>query len=114
MHISDPLPGNTHDAKAMQQTGLNELLRHDNAVGDKGYIGTGITTPYRKPAGGELLDWQKEFNTSINKIRYVIERAIAHLKTWRCMHTDYRRSEHTYPTAFNAIRALHFFTLRFA
>jgi hypothetical protein len=27
MHISDPLPGNTHDAKAMHQTGLNELLR---------------------------------------------------------------------------------------
>jgi hypothetical protein len=83
MHISGPLPGNTHDAKAMHQTGLNELIREDNAIGDKGYIGTGITTPYHKPAAGELLDWQKEFNTSINKIRYVIERAIAHFKTWR-------------------------------
>jgi DDE superfamily endonuclease len=38
MHISDPLPGNTHDAKAMHQTGLNELLGDDNAIGDKGYI----------------------------------------------------------------------------
>jgi hypothetical protein len=114
MHISDPLPGNTHDAKAMHQTGLNELLGDDNAIGDKGYIGTGITTPYRKPAGGELLDWQKEFNTSINKTRYVIERAIAHFKTWQCMHTDYRRPKRTYATAFNAIRALHFFKLRFA
>jgi hypothetical protein len=93
MHISDPLPGNNHDAKAIHETGLNELLGEDNAIGDKGYIGTGITTPYRKPAGGELLNWQKEFNTSINKIRYVIERTIAHFKTWLCMHTDYRRPE---------------------
>ncbi|HEX8935802.1 MAG TPA: transposase family protein [Pseudonocardiaceae bacterium] len=82
MHISDPLPGSTHDAKATHETELSELLRDDNAIGDKGYIGTGITTPYRKPAGGELLDWQKEFNTAVNKIRYVIERAISHFKTW--------------------------------
>jgi hypothetical protein len=80
MHISDPLPGSTHDAKATHETELSELLRDDNAIGDKGYIGTGITTPYRKPAGGELLDWQKEFNTAVNKIRYVIERAISHFK----------------------------------
>lgn len=44
----------------------------------------------------------------------MIERAIAHFKTWRCMHTDYRRPERTYATAFNTVRALHFFTLRFA
>jgi hypothetical protein len=39
MHISDPRPGNVHDAKAIRET-------------------------------GKLLDWQKEFNTSINKIRF--------------------------------------------
>ena len=114
MHISDPLPGKTHDAKAVRDTDLTGLLREDNAIGDKGYIGVGITTPFRKPAGGELLDWQKEFNTAINRIRYVIERAIANFKTWRCMHTDYRRPQRTYATAFRAVRALHFFKLRFA
>lgn len=56
----------------------------------------------------------EEFNTAINKMRYVIERAITHFKTWRCMHTDYRRSKRTYVTAFSAVRALHFFTLRFS
>ncbi len=30
------------------------------------------------------------------------------------MHTDYRRPKRTYATAFNAVRALHFFKLRFA
>jgi hypothetical protein len=114
MHISDPLPGKTHDAKAFTETSLSDLLRADNAIGDKGFIGTGPTTPFRKPADGELLDWQKEFNTAINKIRYVIERAIANFKTWRCMFTDYRRPLRTYTTAFRAVRALHFFKLRFA
>jgi hypothetical protein len=30
------------------------------------------------------------------------------------MHTDYRRPERTYATAFSAVRALHFFKLHFA
>ena len=114
VHVSDPLPGKTHDAKALDDTGLSELLGADNSIGDKGFIGKGPTTPFRKPADGELLDWQKEFNTAINKIRYVIERAIANFKTWRCLFTDYRRPRRTYSTAFHAIRALHFFKLRFA
>src|SRR6266511_261088 len=33
----------------------------------------------------------KEFNTQINKIRWIIEQTIADFKTWRIMHTDYRR-----------------------
>jgi DDE superfamily endonuclease/Helix-turn-helix of DDE superfamily endonuclease len=114
LHVSEPLPGRTHDAKSMTELGLIDMLHAENSIGDKGYIGTGPTTPFRKPAGGELLDWQKEFNTAINKLRYVIERAIANFKTWRCMFTDYRRPLHTYESAFHAVRALHFFKLRFA
>jgi hypothetical protein len=49
----------------------------------------------------------------VNQYRYVIERAIANFKTWRCMHTDYRRPLRTYRTAFSAIRSLHFFKLSF-
>lgn len=114
MHISDPLPGKTHDANAFNQAGLSTVLCEENAIGDKGFLGTGITTPFRKPPGDELLDWQKEFNTAINQLRYVIERAIANFKTWRCMFHDYRRPLRTYKTALRAVRALHFFQLRFA
>jgi hypothetical protein len=28
-----------------------------------------MITPFKKPAGGKLLDWQMEFNTEVNKIR---------------------------------------------
>jgi hypothetical protein len=41
-----------------------------------------MITPYRKPAGGELLDWQKEYNTEVNKIRWMIEQVISHFKNW--------------------------------
>ena len=68
-----------------------------NWLGDKGYIGNNMLTPFRKPEGGELLDWQKEFNKQINKIRYVIEQVIANFKTWRIMHTDYRRPPSNIP-----------------
>jgi hypothetical protein len=32
-----------------------------------GYLGLGMITPVRKPPHRELLDWEKEFNTAINK-----------------------------------------------
>jgi hypothetical protein len=59
-------------------------------IGDKGYIGNGMITPIRKPPGRKLLDWEKEFNKQVNKIRYRVEQAIANFKTWRIMHVDYR------------------------
>jgi Helix-turn-helix of DDE superfamily endonuclease/DDE superfamily endonuclease len=67
-------------------------------------------TPFRKPEGGDLLDWQKEFNKQINKIRYVIEQVIANFKTWRIMHTDYRRPLATFPETISVVVALHFYT----
>lgn len=37
----------------------------------------------KKPGYRDLLDWEKEFNKQINKIRHVIEQTIANFKTWR-------------------------------
>jgi len=31
-------------------------------------------SPFHKPVDRELLDWEKEFNTGVNRIRYVIEK----------------------------------------
>lgn len=47
--MSEPLPGKTHDANAVDELDLTDLLRADNSIGDKGFIGTGPTTPFRKP-----------------------------------------------------------------
>jgi hypothetical protein len=112
-----------------------------------------MITPIRKPECRELLDWEKEFNTQVNKIRYLrvrvkvhtrlrsarqmswfvmifarlqavrrassatltpalirylIEQVIANFKTWRIMHTDYRRPLDTFDTTISAVVGLHF------
>ena len=95
--ISDPIPGSRHDNHCLGESGV--LLSADprNWLGDKGYIGNNMLTAFRKPEGGQLLDWQKEFNKQTNKIRYVTAQVIANFKTWRIMHTDYRRPQATFP-----------------
>jgi len=107
--ISDPVSGGRHDNHCLGESGALETLDPRNWTGDKGYLGNNMITPFRKPAGSELLDWQKEFNTQINKIRYVIEQVIANFKAWRIMHTDYRRPLVTFPETVSAVIAMHFY-----
>jgi transposase len=70
-----------------------------------------MITPFKKPAGGELLDWQKEFNSQVNKIRWIIEQTIANFKTWRAMRTDYRRLIGTFTEAITAVASLEFYRI---
>ncbi len=44
-------------------------------------------------------------------LRAPIERLVAHFKSWRIFHTDYRRPYHTYRDAYDAARGLFFFSL---
>ena len=107
--ISDPIPGRRHDNHCLGESAVLMTLDPCNWIGDKGYVGNNMITPFKKPAGSELLDWQKEFNTQVNKIRYVIEQVIANFKTWRIMHTDYRRPLATFLESISAVVALHFY-----
>mgnify|MGYP001641715287 FL=1 len=112
--VSDPAPGSTHDAKAIRHTGLLDHFPDPPPMADKGYTGLGMITPERKPAGGELTETQKQYNKAINTLRAPVERAIANLKTWRTLHTGYRRPLHTFPETITAIIALEFFKNSFA
>ncbi len=106
--ISDPIEGSRHDVYCLDRSGALDGLDPQNWFGDKGYVGRGIITPFRKPAHRDLLDWEKAFNKDINKLRAVIEQVIAHVKTWRIMHTDYRRPLHTFTETISTVIALHF------
>jgi hypothetical protein len=109
--VSDPLPGSVHDANAIRLSGLLDAADTD-FVADKGYIGLGVITPVRKKPGQcEVSRADKEDNTSVNRIRWVIEKAIAQLKTWRILHTDYRRPRTTHPTTITAILGLEFYKM---
>src|SRR3979411_1391986 len=109
--ISDPIDGSRHDTYCLGEYGVLLTLNPGNWIGDKGYAGNSMLTPIKKPKHRDLLDWEKEFNTQINKIRYVIEQVIANFKTWRIMHTDYRRPIETFSETISTVIALHFYKL---
>ena len=109
--VSDPLPGCTHDLTALRAHGFLDGLTATSMIADKGYQGSGMITPVKKPIGGTLTDNEKNYNTDVNSLRAVIERVIAHLKNWRILHTDYRRPFHTFAQTITTVIALHFYTL---
>jgi DDE superfamily endonuclease len=110
--ISGPLPGKTHDAKAFKESGAADILKKaGGGFGDKGYQGTGLVSPKKKPQGGELTLSDKEYNSQISSFRAPVERLVGHFKNWKIFHTDYRRPHDTYPDAFDAARSLFFFSI---
>jgi hypothetical protein len=108
-YVSDPTDGCRHDSAALDLSGVLDGMEPKNWIGDKGYVGKDMITPIRKPACRDLLDWEKEFNKAINGIRWIVERAIANLKTWRVLHIDYRRPYKTFATAISAVLGLEFY-----
>ncbi len=50
-----------------------------------------------------------KYNARVNKIRYVIERMIAHFKTWRILHADYGRPIVTFEETISTVVGLHFY-----
>lgn len=114
VYLSPPLAGSTHDTAAFRHHNLPNLMtsiRDGNGIGDKGYQGCGIITPKKKPVGKELTDHHKSANRPVHRLRAPIERAIANIKTWRILHTDYRRPEQTFATTLDAVRGLIFFQI---
>jgi hypothetical protein len=112
VYISDPLPGRVHDANAFATTPVAEIVRNSGGgIADKGYQGCGMVTPRKTPPGGELSIGDKKNNAVISGLRAQVERIVAHFKSWRIFHTDYRRPYHTYHDSYDAARGLFFFSL---
>lgn len=110
--VGDPVPGARHDAAAFWLSGIAQRWHEHyqpngmGMTGDKGYIGCGIITPERKPPGGELTDYLKAYNKSVNRIRAAVERAIAHLKNWKILKTGYHRIMHDFPDVLRTVTML--------
>lgn len=112
VYISDPLPGKTHDATAFTDTPVEEIVgKSGGGIADKGYQGTGMVTPKKKPRGGELTVSDAEYNAQVSSLRAPVEQVVGHFKAWRIFHTDYRRPYRTYRDAFDAAKGLFFFSI---
>ena len=114
--VSEPVTGNQHDMAKLKGSAVEKILKKAGGVlGDKGFIGTDyITTPIRKPECRELLQWEHEWNNQVSSFRAPVERAVATLKTWRILFTDYRRPLKTFKSSFRAAIGLYFFKETFA
>jgi transposase len=115
LYVAGPIEGCAHDLRAMEQSGTKALLQAAaTVVADKGYRGSGYLMPRRKPDRGHLTQTDHEYNAQVSSLRAPIERAIANLKVWRVLHTDYRRPLRTFLDTFHAVIGLHFFKETFA
>jgi DDE superfamily endonuclease/Helix-turn-helix of DDE superfamily endonuclease len=114
--VSEPVTGNRHDMAKLKGSDVEKILSKAGGVfGDKGFIGTDyITTPIRKPQCRQLLQWEHEWNNQVSSFRAPVERAVATLKTWRILFTDYRRPLKTFKSSFRAAIGLYFFKESFA
>jgi hypothetical protein len=114
--VSDPVTGNRHDMGKLSNSASEKILKAAGGVfGDKGFIGADyITMPVRKPEHRELYIREQEYNAEVSSHRAPIERAVAQLKTWRILFTDYRRPLETFRDSFRAVIGLYFYKLTFA
>ncbi len=111
--VSDPAPGCDHDMKKREGEVEEILDLAGSVIADKGFQGSGYVTPVKKPADRELYMREHEYNGQLSSIRAPIERAVAHLKTWKILFTDYRRPLDTFLDSFRAAIGLYFFELSF-
>ena len=114
--VSEPATGNHHDMAKLMGSDVEKILKKAGGVfGDKGFMGTDyITTPIRKPQCRQLLQWEHEWNNQVSSFRAPVERAVATLKTWRILFTDYRRPLKTFKSSFRAAIGLYFLKKSFA
>jgi hypothetical protein len=110
-----PVPGARHDAHAYAASGLADALADLHTAADLGYVGVeGIDlVPIKKPKGRDLHPSDATFNTELSSIRATVERAVAHLKTWRMLSEEggrYRAPIDKYTSMLQAIIGLFFFS----
>ena len=94
--VSKAFCGKTHDKEIYTRTRTTSPPRTPG-YGDKGYQGTSLTIPYKKPRGALLTDVQKEWNRIHSSVRIVVEHGIGKMKIWKMASERYRnkRNHHT-------------------
>ncbi|TFU23915.1 hypothetical protein E4U03_01970 [Rothia nasimurium] len=65
--------------------------------------------PTKRRPGQRLNRELKTNNRVLNRLRSVVERVITHVKTWRILHTGFRRPFGSYGRVFSVVRGLVFY-----
>jgi DDE superfamily endonuclease len=96
--VSASVPGATHDLTLLRGSGVLERLGEgEGAMMDKGYVGVDkeypdipVVMPFKKPRGGELSDFQKDYNRRVAKERIVVEHTIAQVNRFTVLRQVFR------------------------
>jgi hypothetical protein len=104
--VSPTFPGKTHDKKVFDRTRV-VCPPGVRRTGDIGYLGTGLETPRRKPAGGTLTARQKAGNRRVSRRRVVVEHGIGKMKVWRIAAERYRNPRRRHTLIMKNVAGLH-------
>lgn len=100
-HVSRSVPGNVHDKKLYDQTGVRA------GRGDLGYLGTRLILPYKSSKLHKLNEKQKKYNQAHSRTRIVIEHIFASLKQFRILAQRWRNSLSNYQQVFTIVAGLY-------
>ena len=107
-----PIGGSRHDSVAFVESGIAARWATHLADGgpgmlaDKGYLGCGPLTPYRKPPGRDLTEARKACNHALNSLRAAVERGISHLVNWKILDLGYRGRLTEFPDLLRTVTNL--------
>ena len=104
--VSGAFPGKTHDKKVYDRTRV-VCPPGVPRTGDTGYVGTGMTTPRKKPRGGALTARQKAGNRRVARRRIVVEHGIGKMKVWRIAAERYRNPRRRHTLILKNVAGLH-------
>ncbi|GAA5005731.1 hypothetical protein GCM10023317_40320 [Actinopolymorpha pittospori] len=94
--VGKPVPGNRNDCRAFADSGADAACAQMAVMGDGGYQGTRVITPFRKPAGATLPEWKEQINTRHRRIRARAEHALAGMKNWNILRNCRRKRQGVY------------------
>jgi hypothetical protein len=104
--VSRAFPGTTHDKKVYDRVRV-VCPAGVPRTGDTAYIGTGLTTPRKKPRGGELTARQKAGNRRVSRRRIVVEHGIGKMKVWRIAAERFRNPRRRHTLIIKNVAGLH-------
>ena len=97
VHISSSVPGNVHDKKLFDQSGV---ILPDTAKGDLAYLGTNITIPIKSSKLHPLTQRQRDHNPRHSRKRIIVEHVFASLKAFRMLADRFRGALINYHSYF--------------
>lgn len=104
--VSPTFPGSVHDKKVFDRMRV-AVPAGATGYGDTAYLGTGLTTPRRKPPKGRLTPRQKAGNRRVGRKRVAVEHGIGKMKVWRIAGERWRNPRRRHTLVMKNVAGLH-------